>query len=55
MKVWMLILCIILGAVIYHYAFELLTNRQIVFVFMGLVVCTILYFSLRLCFVDKEK
>lgn len=55
MKLWELILLILTGAVVYHFAFEYLTNRQIVFGFMGLVTVTILFFSLRLCFVDKEK
>ena len=55
MKLWTLILLIITGAVVYHFAFEYLTNKQIVFGFMGLVTVTILFFSLRLCFVDKEK
>lgn len=55
MKLLTLILTVILIAVIYHYSFEVLTNRQIVFGFMALVVVTIMYFSLRLCFADKEK
>lgn len=55
MKVWTLILFLILAGIIYHYAFVFLTNRQIVFGFMGIIVCLIVYFSLRLCFADKEK
>lgn len=55
MKQWTLLLYVILFVVIYRFAFDYLTNRQIVFTFMAFVATVILYFSLRLCFVDKNK
>ncbi len=55
MKLVTLILTVIFFAILYNLAFEVLTNRQIVFGFMGLVTVTILYFSLRLCFMKDDK
>lgn len=55
MKLLTLMLLVFVGVVTYHFIFEYLSNMQIVYGLMGLVIVTILFFSLRLCFVGKEK
>lgn len=55
-KIKPILILVIIAALycLYDKLFEIYNHRTIVFIFIGIVIITILYFSLRLCFMKDN-